>query len=353
MYSEYKDNVQNTPGRGSDSLLAQQQQRADHPAGESTEEGGYSSNHRRNNNNNNNNNNNGKTTTTTGIQNSELHAHLVSNDDLMLTDLENGRGGGGGNNIGDGGGFLVQQSDHDPFYVVKEDVLIKLEMTDDALERYQRTVENTDTAVNTHEVKEAKKQLKRHIKNVESTLKDLDATVRLVESRRDKFLNISDAELYERKTFVCTCADRIKMLKEEMNSESIKVKLMSDERSKAKRRMGFIGTQSQEMREDEVFLEDTQASAHLMMRQQDEVLGDLDEAVERVGHMADNIHEELGQQNKTLNELEEDLEDAEEKLGLVMGKLSTMLKTKSKWQLGTIMCLSMVVVILFFLVLYT
>jgi len=69
--------------------------------------------------------------------------------------------------------------------------------------------------------------------------------------------------------------------------------------------------------------------------------------------MAENIHEELGQQNKTLGSLEEDLEDAEEKLGLVMGKLAKMLKTKSKWQLGTILLLSVVVVVLFVLVIYT
>jgi len=322
MYSQYKDSSQSGSTSESNANL-------NHAAGESTEEGGYS---RRN----------GKT----GIQNSELQAHLVSNDDLISTDLQH-------ESMVNGVGDFPMQNDHDPFYVVKEDVLIKLEMTDDSLERYQRTVENTDTAVNTHEVKEVKKQLKRNIKNVDSTLKDLNATVSLVESKRNKFPNISDSELYERKTFVCTCADRIKMLKSEMNSESIKAKLMSDERMKTKRRLGFIGTQSQEIQEDSEFLESTQASAHLMLRQQDETLEELDEAVERVGHMAENINEELGQQNKTLNDLQDDLDDAEEKLGMVMGKLAKMLKTKSKWELGTILCLSLVVVVLFFLVIYT
>lgn len=243
--------------------------------------------------------------------------------------------------------------EHDPFYVVKEDVLIKLEMTDDSLLRYQRTVENTDTAVNTHDVKETKKQLRRHTKNVESTLRDLSSTLRLVETQRDRFPNISDAELYERRTFVCTCADRIKHTRAEMNAEAIRTKLMSDERAKAQRRMGFRGERSLEVREDEGFLEKSQASAHLMLRQQDETLEELDEAVGRVGNMAENIHEELGQQNKTLGSLEEDLEDAEEKLGLVMGKLAKMLKTKSKLQLGTILLLSAVVIVLVVLVIYT
>ena len=46
--------------------------------------------------------------------------------------------------------------------------------------------------------------------------------------------------------------------------------------------------------------------------------------------MAGEIHEEIGHQNKMLSELDEDLADAEEKLGMVMGKLAKLLKTKNK-----------------------
>jgi len=297
-----------------------------HPPGEPTKEGGYS-----------------KRCGKTGIHNAELEESLVSNDDLISAELGNGR-----ISLGERGSLV--QSEHDPFYVVKEDVLIKLEMADDSLERYQHTVENTDTATYAH--KEEKKQLRRHVKNVESTLRDLEATVRLVENKRDRFPNIIDAELYERKTFVCTCSDRIKHMKAEINSESIKAKLIADERNKTRHRLGFLGAKSQEMQGDAEFLEESQASAQILLQQQDETLDELDEAVGRVGHMAGNIHEELGHQNKILTDLEDDLADAEEKLGLVMGKLAKMLKTKNKLQLGTILCLSMVVVVLVFIVIY-
>ena len=89
------------------------------------------------------------------------------------------------------------------------------------------------------------------------------------------------------------------------------------------------------------------------MQAQDETLDELGEAVIRVGEMADNIHDEIGLQNKMLSDMEEDLSDAEEKLGLVMGKLAKLLKTKSKWHLGTILILSFIVLLLFFLVLYS
>ena len=90
-----------------------------------------------------------------------------------------------------------------------------------------------------------------------------------------------------------------------------------------------------------------------MLSQQDEALEGLDEAVTRVGIMAEDIHEELGQQNKMLADFDDDLADAEEKLGLVMGKLGKLLKTKNRCQLGTILVLCLIVLILLFLVIYT
>lgn len=210
-----------------------------------------------------------------------------------------------------------------------------------------------DTAVNTHEVKDVKKQLKRHIKNAEATLSDLSMTVDLVESERERFGHIDDGELYDRRTFVQTSRERIDKCRREMSSETVKSKTMADERAMAARRVGDMGARTQAEQETTEFVVDTRARAQMMMHQQDEALDDLDVAVSRVGNMAGEIHEEIGQQNKMLSELDEDLADAEEKLGMVMGKLGKLLKTKNKCQLGTILILCLIVLILFFLVIYT
>ena len=90
-----------------------------------------------------------------------------------------------------------------------------------------------------------------------------------------------------------------------------------------------------------------------MMQQQDNALDGLSTAVTRVSHMAETIHEEIEMQNKMLSELEDDLVDAEEQLGVVMGKLGKLLKTKNRCQIGLILILSLIVLVLFFLVLYT
>jgi syntaxin 6 len=211
-----------------------------------------------------------------------------------------------------------------------------------------------DTAVNTHALKDAKKQLKRHIKNAESTLKDVQMTVQLVETQRDKFAHIGNSEMYDRKTLVSTSQDRLARAKEDMNSSQVKSKLLQDERAKALRRAAAPAQDDDHSHNNgDPFVTDSAARTSLLMQQQDETLEELDEAVVRVGHMASTIHEELGTQNKILDEIEEDLTDAEEKLGAVMGKLAKLLKTKDKCQLGTILALLLTALVLFFLVLYT
>jgi len=211
--------------------------------------------------------------------------------------------------------------------------------------------------VNTHELKDAKKQLKRNIKNAESTLRDVQTAVQLIESDRDRFSsNIDDTELYERKSLVQTSRDRLSRAKDDVQSQAVKAKLLADERAKALRRAADnnnMGATTDGQRDNTDFIVDSQARTSLLMQHQEETLDELDVAVTRVGVMAESINEEIGQQNKILTEMEEDLADAEEQLGMVMGKLAKFLKTKDKWQLGTILGLFMTMIVLLFLVIYT
>jgi len=275
-----------------------------------------------------------------------LHALSEGSGDGDEHDVESGTGAAGVR------GAAVSLED-DPFYVFREDLTRKLCLVDEGLKRYLNVIHDTDTAVNTHEVKDVKKQLKRHIKNAEATLSDLSMTVNLVESERERFGHIDDGELYDRRTFVQTSRERIGKCKREMSSETVKSKTLADERAMAARRVGDMGARTKEEQEATEFVVDTRAQAQMMMHQQDEALDDLDVAVSRVGVMAGEIHEEIGHQNKMLSELDEDLADAEEKLGMVMGKLAKLLKTKNKCQLGTILVLCLVALILLFLVIYT
>ena len=210
--------------------------------------------------------------------------------------------------------------------------------------------------MNNHEFKDSKKLLKRRIKSAESTLRDVQTTVQLVEIDREKFMHIDDSQLYERKSLVNSSQERLARAKEEMNSDNVKLKILNDERNRAMRRAGdngMLGATTARERENTSFIDDNQAQTSLLMQHQDETLDELGEVVTRVGEMAGNINEEINQQNKMLNEMEEDMTNVEEELGLVMGKLGKFLKTKDKWQLRTILGLSLTVLVLLFLVIYS
>ena len=205
------------------------------------------------------------------------------------------------------------------------------------------------------EYRDSKKQLKRHLKSAESTLRDVQKTVQAVENDRDKFPHIDDSQFFERKSLVETSRSRIQHAKDEMNSDVIKKKILSDERNKAVARSGdgLLGAKNDEERQNTDFILDNQAQSSMLMQEQDETLDELGNAVMRVGEMAGTIGEEIGQQNKMLNDLDEDMTTAEEELGMVMGKLAKFMGTKNRGQLKTIMILTLIAIIMFFLAIYS
>lgn len=187
-------------------------------------------------------------------------------------------------------------------------------------------------------------------------------TVQLVESDRTKFSRIvDDKEFYERSALVRTSRDRLERAKAELQSPAVLAKLRQDERAKAMRRATTdaaaasavtMTEQNQQHQQNAAASDSLAARQSLLMQHQDDTLDELSLAVTRVNFMADSIHEEIGQQNKMLTTMEEDLTNVEEELGMVMGKLAKFLKTKDSWQLGTIVCLLATTIVLFFFLVY-
>lgn len=90
------------------------------------------------------------------------------------------------------------------------------------------------------------------------------------------------------------------------------------------------------------------------MKQQDEGLDVLSQSVDRLGQMSMAISEELGQQNKMLDAMETDLDTAGEELDIVTKKTKELIaKAGGSTNFCIIAALSLVVLILVFLILYT
>lgn len=270
-------------------------------------------------------------------------------------------------------------SEDDPFHIFRSDLTHKLSNVASALNAYLTIVNTTDTFINIDKVRETKKILKTCIKLAESTLIDLETTVRVVEKRRSDFGHIDDTEMYDRRQFINGGKDELVRTKVRMQSDDVRKKMSNDEqrhrRSSLDRQQQQQQHQQQQHQQQQRQVDGRNGNSNngynytdnnndndnnhertetmLIMQRQDETLHDLDMAVTRVSYMADTIHTEIESQNVMLNKLEDELIDAEEQLGVVMGKLAKLLKTKNKCQLGLILILSLVVLVLFFLVLYT
>jgi len=90
------------------------------------------------------------------------------------------------------------------------------------------------------------------------------------------------------------------------------------------------------------------------MKQQDVGLDVLSQSVMRLGEMSTNISEELGQQNKMLDSMETDLDEAGDNLDIVTRSTKQLIaKSGGMSSFCLIAALSMVVLVLVFLVLYT
>ena len=91
-----------------------------------------------------------------------------------------------------------------------------------------------------------------------------------------------------------------------------------------------------------------------LMQQQDQGLEMLSQSAERLGQMSMPISEELGQQNTMLDEMDTDLDQAGENLDYVTRKTKEFIEKSGGTKNYIIIAgLSGVVILLFFLILYT
>lgn len=104
---------------------------------------------------------------------------------------------------------------------------------------------------------------------------------------------------------------------------------------------------------DEAFIGDEREQQELLIQQQDLELGELANAVERIGIMGRDMHEELDMQGDMLDGLGGDMGTARSRMGNVHKKLDKFIQETGPKQFWTIVILCITFVILTFLVVVT
>jgi syntaxin 6 len=240
----------------------------------------------------------------------------------------------------------------DPFYAVRDTVQNYMERIKVKYERFRDVVMNTNTAINA-EFKELRKGLAKDIRTIDRQIKELKGAVDMADRNRDKFKHISDSELSQRKQFVESMVKEINAIRGGMDAPDIRRKLEDDEnKNKRVAEDDSLGAMTNIERDNTRFVRGQQQQTMEMIQQQDVALDSLGNAVDRLEGMGRTINTELKEQNRLLDELDQDIDDAGEKMNFVMGKLSKLLKTKDGCQIWTIVILAIILIILVGLVVF-
>lgn len=241
----------------------------------------------------------------------------------------------------------------DPFYVVKDELSEKVASLHSRRSTFMRLLETTNTATSS-EFKECRRAFAREIKSAEKQMRDLTLTVDLVQRDRAQFAHIDDYELQQRTSYIASTKQALADISAAYKGDAVKRKMVADERAELEKKpQSTLGATSSDQMENTHFIHDKQAEARMIMAEQDQDLEELGVGVDRLNELGQNINEELKVQNQMLSDLDRDIDEAAEKMNFVMGKLARLLKTKDTCQLWTVLILTVILVVLVFLVMYT
>lgn len=94
------------------------------------------------------------------------------------------------------------------------------------------------------------------------------------------------------------------------------------------------------------FVASQQQQTSRMIEQQDGALESLGKSVDGLGRMANEIREEVQEQNVLLTKLGDEVDDAGNKMNVVTASLAKLLKTKDGCQIWTIVILTFILILL-------
>ncbi|KAG2789057.1 hypothetical protein JG687_00004595 [Phytophthora cactorum] len=242
----------------------------------------------------------------------------------------------------------------DPFYVFKDELESKVSAVNQKHAKWRAILDAKDSPA-TKELPALTHQIEGAVATAEKSVKFLEETIVMVEANRAKFEHIDAAEIASRKAFVAATRKELQAVSAEISTDAVKArirkeerKLMQPARSSSSFRSNLTGQERNEQ-----FLEDEAQRQQQIMQEQDMSLAGLQTDITRLHGVTVEISSEVKHQNKMLDDLTDDVEEAQERMNFVMGRLSKLLKTKDKCQLGLILFLVAVLVVMVFLVVYT
>ncbi|TDH70936.1 hypothetical protein CCR75_008214 [Bremia lactucae] len=245
--------------------------------------------------------------------------------------------------------FMVAAASGDPFYVFKDEVESTVSTVKQMHAKLRACLEAQGSPA-ANELPSLTHQMEGAIATAEKSVKFLEDTIVMVEANRSKFEHIDAAEISCRKEFVATIRKDLQTLLNEISSDTIQSQIRKLEH---KRSTSFDSFDQSMPEKKERFLRDEAQRQSQIIKEQDENLAGLRTDLTRLHGVTIEISNEATHQNKMLDELTVEVDEAQERMNFVVARLSTLLKTKDTCQLGLILFLVAVLTVMVFLVVYT
>ncbi|OQR96366.1 Syntaxin-6 [Achlya hypogyna] len=233
----------------------------------------------------------------------------------------------------------------DPYYVFKEDLESKVSSLHAKYKRWKSLLDARDVSP-TKDFPKLTDELTKELTTAERSLGFLEQSIRAIEADRAKYAHIDRVEVSSRKRFVSETRQDLLTMSSALTSDAAKNKVRRDERKMLQ------PLEAAPIDRNELFVDEKQRQAQII-KEQDASLDQLHTSVGRLGQVAVTIKTEVESQNTMLKDVDADLDDTTERMNFVMAKMSRLLKTKDTCQLSGIIFLTVVLLIMVFLVIYT
>jgi len=243
----------------------------------------------------------------------------------------------------------------DPFYAVKDKVsglLVKLKADYDRFNSVSPHSADYATLSNS---------LRQQVSAIDTDCKDLGQTIIIVEQNRSRFPTISDTELSSRRSFVSTTLTTLATYNAELrrsaqraandNRKQLMQPTHNTASSSSQSRFSQAAS-SQRDREQDDYVASASQQQQTLIKQQDVVLDDMDQALARLGNISNDINAELVEQDAMLNEMDSQMDEAQGNFGIVLKKMDKLLMTSDRGRICCILGLFFVAVILIIIIVY-
>lgn len=237
----------------------------------------------------------------------------------------------------------------DPFYAVRDALDAEVQGLRVKFDDWNGQLHSVNTASDA-KFRVKHEEVKKDLAKAEEMCRKVRAAVLNVERNRVKFPHIDDRELGQRKAFVDRLDASVSQMKAVFTSRETTAKLEGDAKrdltARAAREADSAArSQNAYTMANSDFVKDQQSQQTMIRREQDQVLDKMASGLDTLKEMAVAIDTELQDQGKMLEDIETEVDTAQNKMDAAMKGIQKLLKTKDNCQLATIFGLVLIFVI--------